>query len=205
MILIRSHKILSNLECEAAIIENQCNFNINYVKLQDIFVALLGPTFYSLHMKISLNTGVGHGPTKLAAFDSALRQAGVANYNLLALSSILPAGSEIVESNDHIKGQWGDRLYVVMAEERIDTPNAEAWAGIGWVQDPASKKGLFVEHHGASKASVKKDIEDSLASLIAGRPDEKFGPVHMRLQGVMCEREPVCALVIAAYQAEGWE
>ena len=155
-------------------------------------------------MKISLNTGVGHGPTKLAAFDAALRQAGVANFNLIPLSSILPPESEIVESNEHIIGNWGDRLYVVMAEARIDTPNAEAWAGIGWVQNAETKKGLFVEHHGASKASVKKDIEDSLNSLVDGRPEEKFGPIQMRLQGVMCEHEPVCALVIAAYQANGW-
>ena len=155
-------------------------------------------------MIISLSSGIGHGPTKLAAFDSALRQAGVANYNLLPLSSILPPGSEIIESNNAIHGEWGDRLYVVMAEERIDTPNAEAWAGIGWVQNAETKKGLFVEHHGASKVSIRKDIEDSLSSLIAGRPDEEFGPIQMKLQGAMCEHEPVCALVIAAYQAEGW-
>ncbi len=100
-------------------------------------------------MDIHVGSGVGLGPTKMAAFDAALYMAGAANYNLLRLSSVIPPGSNVVAyeaSIPELPGKWGDRLYAVMAEMRVDTPNVEAWAGIGWVQDAETGKGLFVEH-----------------------------------------------------------
>ena len=107
-------------------------------------------------MRIYVAPGIGTGPTKLSAFDAALNDAGVANYNLIRLSSVIPPNATIVATDPTIRpqaipGDWGDRLYVVMAEKRVDTPNTEAWAGIGWVQDKASNKGLFVEHEGESE------------------------------------------------------
>jgi arginine decarboxylase len=158
-------------------------------------------------MNIFLASGTGSGPTKLAAFDAALQAAGTANYNLIRLSSIVPPGSKIIESEGtlaRVPGSWGDRLYVVMAEHRVDTPNAEAWAGIGWVQDEKTGKGLFVEHEGASEAAVRRDIEQSLHSLITTR-GLHFGGVHMRVVGITCVHAPVCALVVATFQATGWK
>jgi len=98
-------------------------------------------------MNIQIAAGTGTGPTKLAAFDVALKEAGIANYNLIRLSSIVPPESKIKVYDGPIteqQGTWGDRLYVVMADMRVDTPNVEAWAGIGWVQDQKTGKGLFV-------------------------------------------------------------
>jgi len=158
-------------------------------------------------MTIQIASGTGTGPTKLAAFDSALVEAGVANYNLIRLSSIVPPGSKIVNNKGAVAdkpGEWGDRLYVVMADTRVDTPNAEAWAGIGWVQDKKTGKGLFVEHEGGSEAAVRRDIEQSLEALMAVR-NVNFGPIHTKVVGRTCSHEPVCALVIAAYQAGGWK
>lgn len=158
-------------------------------------------------MKIQVAAGTGAGPTKLAAFDAALNQAGVANYNLIRLSSIVPPGSRIINNKSAITtkpGNWGDRLYVVMADMRVDTPNVEAWAGIGWVQDKKTGKGLFVEHEGRSKTTVRNDIEQSLEALMAVR-NVDFGPINMKLVGRTCSHEPVCALVIAVFQASGWK
>src|SRR5438105_12672070 len=99
-------------------------------------------------MTIQIAAGTGTGPTKLAAYDAALNAMGVANYNLIRLTSIIPPDSKVVDTDEPIKnppGDWGDRLYVVIADTRVDTPNMEAWAGIGWVQDEKTGKGLFVE------------------------------------------------------------
>ena len=114
-------------------------------------------------MRIEIASGVGSGPTELAAFDAALIAAGVANFNLLVLSSVIPPASEIVESEERLNpdGEWGDRLYVVMAQEQVTTRNTEAWAGLGWARDEGSGRGLFVEHHGGSRAEVEGDIDDS--------------------------------------------
>lgn len=41
-----------------------------------------------------ITSGVGYGNTELNSFDSALFNSGVANYNLVRISSILPAAAE---------------------------------------------------------------------------------------------------------------
>src|SRR5438309_1053120 len=120
-------------------------------------------------MKIQIASGTGAGPTKLAAFDAALLNAGAANYNLIHLSSIIPPDAKIVTSSGPITtqpGNWGDRLYVVIADIRLDTPNVEAWAGIGWVQDKKTGRGLFAEHVGENEKTVRRDIRDSLEAFM---------------------------------------
>jgi arginine decarboxylase len=159
-------------------------------------------------MQIHIAKGIGTGPTTLAAFDSALNDAGIENYNLLRLSSVIPPNSELIIHDDSLKkttmpGQWGDRLYVVMAEQRVDKPNEEAWAGIGWVQDPETGKGLFVEHEGLSEQSVRRDITQTLEALMATRNID-FSPIHMEVVGRTCTHQPVCAMVVAVYQASDW-
>jgi arginine decarboxylase len=157
-------------------------------------------------MKIQIVSGTGTAPTKLAAFDVALNQAGIANYNLIRLSSIVPPNSIITVHNGPITaqpGNWGDRLYAVMADMRVDTPNVEAWAGIGWVQDKETGRGLFVEHDSANEDTVRRDIKQSLETLMATR-NVDFGEIHMKVVGKTCIHEPVCALVMAVFQASDW-
>jgi len=157
-------------------------------------------------MIIPVITGIGSGPTTLAAFDDALNDAGISNYNLIALSSVLPPNSkvEVLQDKPKLSGEWGDRLYIVKADMRVDTPNEEAWAGIGWVQDRKTGKGLFVEHQGASEKTVRRDITQSLEALMRRRRGLEFGSIHMKVAGVTCTTKPVCALVIAVYESESW-
>lgn len=160
-------------------------------------------------MLIHIAKSSGTGPTTLSAFDAALHDAGVANYNLLRLSSVIPPSTTIIRHPNGIPralmpGEWGDRLYVVMAEQRTATPNAEVWAGIGWVQEASSRKGLFVEHEGHSESEVRRDIEQSLQALMKTRGID-FGDIQMVVHGQVCKQQPVCAMVVAAFQASGWD
>jgi arginine decarboxylase len=155
-------------------------------------------------MNIDLVAATATGPTELAAFDAALLATGLANYNLIYLSSVIPPGSEL----HHAKttdpgGLWGDRLYVVAAQHRTSTLNEQVWAGIGWVQDDTTGAGLFVEHHGDDENTVRTDIELSLKALMHGR-NVDFGEIHTRLTGGTCLGQPVCALVAAAYESRPW-
>lgn len=156
---------------------------------------------------IEIACGTGTGPNTLAAFDGALRATGVANYNLLRLSSVIPPSTAIVPMTGAVSnpgGEWGDRLYVVMAEERVTEPGDEAWAGIGWVQNEETGKGLFVEHEGHSESRVRGDILDSLDSLVAGRPGETFGAPRFVLHGAVCDGTPTVALAVAVYEPASW-
>lgn len=157
-------------------------------------------------LHITVRLGRGAGPTHLAAFDAALREAGVADRNLIRLSSIIPPGS-IVEHTPRATtcdGGWGDRLYVVMAEDRVVTPHEEAWAGIAWRQDPTTGEGLFVEHHGHSQDQVRADLLSSVNAIAEGRPTRAWGEPQLALTGVVCEEEPVCALAVACFQDDPW-
>ena len=68
------------------------------------------------HLTVSVRLGTGTGPTRLAAFDAALRRAGIADRNLLVLSSIIPPRTRIERhaTPATCPGSFGDRLYVVM-------------------------------------------------------------------------------------------
>ncbi len=164
-------------------------------------------------MKIHLSKAAGHSDTTLAAFDQALYKTGTANRNLLVLSSVIPPNSELIIHDAEIptevmKGDWGDRLYVVKADRRADLPGVEVWAGIGWKQDPETGMGLFVEHSGFSKKAVVDAINSSLDNLMINRGlAVDLWPTDMLVQGAKCkdENDAVCALVIAAYQNSGWD
>ncbi len=156
-------------------------------------------------MNIQISAGIGIGPTELSAFDQALVHAGVANYNLIYLSSVLPPNSnvQVAEEPKRPEGKWGDRLYLVMAQKRISQRNQEAWAGIGWMQDPKTGQGMLVEHEGHSETEVRADIENTLTALARNRNME-FGPHHMHVVGTRCIDLPTCALVVAVFESSSW-
>lgn len=158
-------------------------------------------------MKIYVNSAAGNGITTLAAFDNALIKSGIANYNLIRLSSVVPPNTEVIEVADKIPalgGDWGDRLYCVYAEMRTEIHGEEVWAGVGWVTEPESGKGLFVEHEGHTEQKVREDIANSLHGLLGNRNMQSL-PIKMCVVGAKCETAPVCALAIAAYQVSDWK
>ncbi len=161
-------------------------------------------------MDIVISRGRGSGGTTLSAFDAALAEAGIANLNLLCLSSVIPPGAR-VRCGSQAEAlaafpdvDWGDRLYCVLAESRAAEPGQEAWAGIGWWQD-SDGRGVFVEHHGHEEAVVTAEVECTLRECVArrGRCFEN-GRWHTAINGARCEDRPVCALVVATYATQGW-
>ncbi|MBA8793172.1 arginine decarboxylase [Friedmanniella endophytica] len=156
---------------------------------------------------IKVSTGVGTGRTRLAAFDAALRNAGLADFNLIRLSSVIPPGSIVSEVGRHeqLRGDHGDRLYCVYAESFASTPHSEAWAGVAWsTREDGSGAGLFVEHSGLSEQQVSTDLDLTLEDLSIGRGGI-YHPAGKVMASAVCEDHPVCALVIASYSAQGWD
>jgi arginine decarboxylase len=148
--------------------------------------------------------GTGEATTELAAFDAALIDAGIANANLIRLSSVIPAGATVLEKRPDLPlAEWGWRLYVVLAEQRASRSGEQAWAGIGWIQDPTDGRGLFVEHEGGSEQHVEDLIEQSLACMRSSREDT-FGPTQLATRGIRCSGEPVAAIVAAVYASVPW-
>lgn len=150
-------------------------------------------------------SGTGTGPTPLGAFDKALLASGVADYNLIRLSSVVPPGSKIQRGAFMAKSdEYGHRLYVVMAHQTASESKAEAWAGLGWVQEPEDGRGLFVEDEGRSALEVRQNLETMLTDMMANRGRE-YGKADFEMAGLKCQGDPVCALVIAVYMSSGWQ
>jgi arginine decarboxylase len=157
-------------------------------------------------LTIPITAGVGRGSTCLSSFDAALAAAGVSNFNLVRLSSVIPTGGRAVVTtpDQQLRGGWGDRLYCVYAAQTATAPDEQAWAGIGWITTTdGSGRGVFVEHEAHSETEVRRLISASLADLAAVRR-EPFSAPQMHVTGVTCAHEPVTALVVASYETAGW-
>lgn len=164
-------------------------------------------------MKISVVRGSGIGKTQLSAFDAALKDAGVYNYNLITLSSIIPPGTTVVKIPRYKTPhqEYGHKLYVVKAERRSNEVGKYIAAGIGWFQTEGGK-GVFVEHEiigetdVAVESEIKLRIENSLRDLCEFR-GFRYDEKHTRssIQMTRITKNPTCVLILAVYQSEGWE
>lgn len=163
-------------------------------------------------MNIIISTGKGQGKTLLSAFDGALFDAGVSNYNLLVLSSIIPPHTVIRQQKFKTPDEeYGHKLYVVMSEKRSRESGRFIGAAVGWCQE-ADGRGVFVEHHFIenSEEAVRSQLEDevkrSLTDLCHLRG---FSFTKEKMNIKMCVTKvtdtPSCVLVVAVYKAESWE
>jgi arginine decarboxylase len=160
------------------------------------------PDAHETQLSITVRTTVGVGRTLLSAFDHALLEAGVGNFNLIPLSSVIPPHSTVTVGGDRVPGGHGDRLYCVEAVAYADHPGEVVSAGLGWVIHPTIG-GLFVEHTGGSPESVEEQIHLSLADMAEQRGID-FGGVRTAISSAHCVDRPVCALAIAAYAVADW-
>ena len=164
-------------------------------------------------MEIEVVCGVGTGKTVLSAFDSALKDAGVFNYNLITLSSIIPPGSKVskVRQYETPPEEYGHKLYLVKAEYRSEEAGKYIAAGVGWYQ-LEDGRGIFVEHEikGETRVAVESDIKlrikNSLKDLAKFR-NIKFdeAKVHSATAITQIKNSPTCVLVLAVFQSESWE
>lgn len=165
-------------------------------------------------MKIKVVSAVGTGKTSLSAFDNALRSAGVYNYNLIILSSVIPLGAKVTRQSNvdsgEIGGVIGDRLYVVKADIRSDHSGKVIAAALGWYTF-ANGAGIFVEHEeeGFTKKGVETElrfkIRRSVQDLCEFR-GEVFDRKKMGISMAICkvDTQPACALTLAVYKSEPW-
>lgn len=164
-------------------------------------------------MDIKVVCGVGIGRTTLSAFDCALKDAGVYNYNLITLSSIIPPDSLVskVKRYQTPPEEYGHRLYVIKAEIRSEEAGKFIAAGLGWYQ-LEDGRGLFCEHEikGETRVAVESEIKlrikNSLKDFTKFR-NIKFdeSKVHSAVSITHIKDSPTCVLVLAVYQSEGWE
>ncbi|MCH8053061.1 MAG: arginine decarboxylase, pyruvoyl-dependent [Planctomycetes bacterium] len=114
--------------------------------------------------------GVGKHKRNLQSFEEALRKAGIAQLNLVRVSSIFPPGCQILTRSQGLKRlRPGQIVHCVLAEARTDEPNRLQCAGIGLAL-PSDKDqyGYISEHHGFGMTQRKcaDYVEDMAATML---------------------------------------
>jgi arginine decarboxylase len=144
-------------------------------------------------MQIRVVTGTGTGPTAVAAYDAALAAAGVHNYNITTVSSVIPDDSTIhVLDSAPDLGPVGEKLTVVEARATSDS-GTDAAAGLGWTTT-AGGRGLFYEASGSDTETVRERVAAGLESGRALREwsfaDERIVTAHTT------DKEPYATAVV---------
>jgi len=143
--------------------------------------------------------GTGTGPTEMSSYDAALADANLHNYNLVAVSSIIPADAEIEEVGTAPDlGPAGERLTVVQARETRAGPG-RASAGLGWTESEEGP-GLFYE---AAGQTDPEDVAERVrAGLAAGRDLREWTFTDEQVRTTTTDAESstyATAVVLAVY------
>lgn len=128
-----------------------------------------GPQF--VPGKAFFTAGSGIHKHKLTSFEMALRDAGIAQHNLVRVSSIFPPGCEIVARSEGTKMlRPGQVVFCVLSEAATNEPSRRIGSSVG-VAIPAdsSRYGYISEHHafGQSAREMGDYAEDLAASMLA--------------------------------------
>src|SRR5256884_2407443 len=121
--------------------------------------------------KAFLTKGVGRHKEKLTSFEMALRDAPLANFNLVRVSSIFPPQCELVDREEGMSMlKPGQVVFAVIAESATNEPSRLVSASIGVAMPAdASHHGYISEHHsyGQSESVSGEYAEAPAAPLLA--------------------------------------
>ncbi len=130
--------------------------------------------------KVFFTKGVGRAKEKLASFELALRDAGIAKLNLVSVSSILPPGCEVIPKKTGLERiRAGEVIFLVIARSETDEPNRLIVSSIGCaIPNDKTKHGYLSEHHafGLTDEKAGDYAEDLAASMLASTIGIDFNP-----------------------------
>jgi arginine decarboxylase len=154
--------------------------------------------------EILVTTGVGFGSTKVSAFDAALWDAGVGNYNLILLSFVIPAGTSVRPEKANLNAvEIGWKLYYVQARADSVPDGPEGHAGLIWGYDILTG-GVFLEGSSRSRDELSRDLDLGFHDM-AARRQLKASPSKVVVGTGQDRRYYRTALVIALFDREPWD
>lgn len=121
--------------------------------------------------KIFLTRGVGRHKEKLTSFELALRNAGIAQLNIVQVSSIFPPHCVLIPRSRGIcMLHNGEIVHSVLSKNSTSETNRLVGAAIGVaIPKDRSRHGYISEHHdfGVKKKQLGDYTEDLAASMLA--------------------------------------
>lgn len=140
-----------------------------------------------LPSKVFLTRGSGRHKEKLISFEQALRQAAIAPFNLVRVSSIFPPHCKLVSREDGLKQlKPGQILFVVLKENSTSEPERLISASIGLAMpsDP-THYGYLAEHAGFGQSEEEAGLftEYLAAEMLATKMGATLGESEPSLKG----------------------
>ncbi len=130
--------------------------------------------------EIFLTKGAGVATEKLTSFEMALRNATIAEYNLVRVSSIFPPRCKIIPKAQGLrKIKPGQIIHCVISEAATNEPYRQMAASVGIaIPKDRSKYGYLSEHHafGQTEQTAGDYAEDLAAQMLATILGVKFDP-----------------------------
>ena len=130
--------------------------------------------------KMFLVKGVGKHKEKLTSFEMSVRSAGIAEFNLVRVSSIYPPHCKIISRTEGLKElQSGQIVFWVASEQSTNEPNRLIVASVGVaIPSDAGRYGYLSEHHAyGQREDVAGDYaEDLAATMLATTLGVDFDP-----------------------------
>lgn len=130
--------------------------------------------------RLFLTKGIGRSPHKLSSFEMALRDADIAEFNLVRVSSIFPPACKLISKEAGLRElDSGQIVFCVMADTATNEPHRLVASSVG-VAIPTDKRryGYLSEHHcyGETKEKAGDYAEDLAASMLAEIIGVEFDP-----------------------------
>lgn len=114
--------------------------------------------------KYMISAGVGESENPLVSFDKALIDAKVGNYNLVRLSSILPAHAKEVHTIDIPEGSLLPTAYATISSD-VEGEHIVSVIGVGIPKDK-DKVGVIMEYSYKGYSARKKIALSRLKQMI---------------------------------------
>ncbi len=121
--------------------------------------------------KVFLTRGVGVHKRKLASFEMALRNANIAEFNLVRVSSIYPPRAQLVSKNEGLKVlKPGQVVFCVISDAATDEPARRIAASVGIARPvDRTRYGYLSEHHSFGETGKQAgDFSEDLAAEMLG-------------------------------------
>jgi len=116
-----------------------------------------------------LTKGVGIHREKLASFEAALRDAGIASFNLVKVSSIFPPNCKLISKEEGLSYlDPGQIIYCVLSDNATNEPHRLIAASVGLaIPKDNNLYGYLSEHHSfGENEEIAGDYAEDLAAMM---------------------------------------
>lgn len=129
--------------------------------------------------KVFFTKGVGRHKEKIGSFEKALREADIAKYNIVEVSSILPPKVKIIKPEEGIKDLLEGQIIYCVLSRNSTSKKEKITSSLGVAKPKKDRRGFIIEKSGKENINgqaksiaeglLEEEIEDSFEIIAEGK------------------------------------